>query len=172
MEELRHVAAKYLSKNLYNIDESGLFYGMRPRKSYLAPSEDPRRARGTELQRHKARFTIVLCVNADGSHSVPVRYVERAAEPICFRENRFDGYRANNLSQENAWMDSVWFNKWIHWWYTELRRENSDDILLIMDNCCGHSTDTSLPGLRIETLPVNSLTAHAPCSLANQFADE
>ena len=114
------------------MDESGLFYQMGPRKSYLSLNEDPRHARGTELQRQKARITIVPCVDADGSHSVPVNYVGHATEPRCFRNNRSDEYRAHSSSQENASMDSTQFNKWIHWWYTELRRENFDDILLVM----------------------------------------
>ena len=115
MEELQTVAVQDPLKNIYEMDESGLFYRVWRRKSYLAPNKDPRHARGAELQRHKSRITIVLCVKSDGSYSVPVCYVGHAAEPRYFHDNRFDEYRTHYSWQENAWMDSVQFKKWIHW---------------------------------------------------------
>ena len=164
-EKLRQVVAQYplkTSTTWMNLDCS---IELGRGNCTWFPSEDPRHARGTELQRHKARITIVLCINADDSHSVPVRYVGHATEPKCFRDNRLDEYKAHYSSKENAWMDSVQFNKWIHWWCTELRRENSDDILLIMDNCGGHATDISLPGLFIEMLLANSTSKYPPLDL-------
>ena len=72
MERLRSVSQNYPLRCIYNMDESGLFYRMGPRRSYLAPSESSRTVRGTDLQRNKARISIVLCVNGDDSHFAPV----------------------------------------------------------------------------------------------------
>ena len=49
-------------------------------KSYLAPTESSRTVYGTDLQRNKARIIIVLCVNGDGSHFVPVQYIDHSAK--------------------------------------------------------------------------------------------
>ena len=89
MTEIRSIAQGYPLRNIYNMDESGLFYRMCPRMSYLSPDEKRKEVRGTELQRHKSRLTIVLCVYGDGSHPVPVKYIGSASHPRCFRDSRF-----------------------------------------------------------------------------------
>ena len=90
MREIREIASVYYLIGIYKMDESGLLYRMGPRESYLSPSEYPGLERGTDLQKQKARITIVLCVNAGSSDSVPVRYIGLSAEPRCFRDSRFD----------------------------------------------------------------------------------
>ena len=46
--------------------------------TYLTRDEDRSTTRGTEMQKHKSRVSIVMCVNADGSHVLPVSYIEPA----------------------------------------------------------------------------------------------
>ena len=55
--------------------ESGLFYKIGPRRSYLGPTQNSRTVRGTDLKSNKARVSIFLCVNGDGSHLVPVQFI-------------------------------------------------------------------------------------------------
>ena len=153
MAEIQDIASQYSLSNIYNMDESGLMYRMGPRRSYLSGNENPSTTRGTDLQKYKARITIVLCVNADGSHSVPVRYIGNSAEPRCLRDLRFSSLTLNYDSQKKAWMDSARFDKWMKWWYTEVRKRTTGDILLIMDNCGGHESSFDYPGLRVEFLP-------------------
>ena len=57
------------------------------------------------------------------------------------------------------------FQKWITWWYSEVRKATQDDILLIMDNCGGHECDMELTGLRIEFLPPNTTALYQPLDL-------
>lgn len=75
MQEIQVNIVLYPMSNVYNVDESGLFYRQRPNKAYLAPNENRRNTRGTDLQNHKQRMTISLCCNADGSHIVPTRHI-------------------------------------------------------------------------------------------------
>ena len=98
-------------------------------------------------------MTIVLCVNADGSHPVPVKYIGNESQPRCFCESRFMYLKRYYTRQGNAGMGSEKFNIWVQWWYIEVRKLNPDKILLIMDNCSGHKCDIELPGLRVELLP-------------------
>ena len=81
MTELRNVTGNYPLKNIYNMDESGLFYRIGPRKSYLAPTNSSQTIKETDLQGEKARVSIVLCVNGDGSDNLSVRYIGHAAYP-------------------------------------------------------------------------------------------
>ncbi len=70
--EVRTIRNPYPLHNIYNMDESGSFYRLCPRMSYLSSKESRASAHVTGLQHHKNRISIVLCVNSDGSHTVSV----------------------------------------------------------------------------------------------------
>ena len=165
MNELRQIVSEYEVRNVYNMDESGLFYRMGPRRSYLSANERRSQTRGTEFNKHKERVTIVLSCNADGSHILPVQYIGSAANPRCFRDHHYDNQRLRYNSQKNGWMDSAGFNKWITWWYNEVKNQSPGPWLLIMDNCGGHEKDLELPGLRIEYLPPRTTAKYQPLDL-------
>ncbi len=90
MRETRAIAQSNRLQHIYNVDEYGLFYTLGPMLSYLPPTENRQNVFGTDLQRNKDRITIVLCVNGDGSHTIPVSYVGHVAGPRCFRDSRFN----------------------------------------------------------------------------------
>ena len=60
--EIRAVADTYQLRDIYNVDESGLFYRMGPSRSYLDGSEDRATVRGTTMQKTKLRFQWYLSV--------------------------------------------------------------------------------------------------------------
>ena len=113
MQEIREVSAQYQLKNIWNMDESGLFYRNGPRRSYLTSNENRSETRGTELQTHKQRVSIVMAVNADGSHSFPEHYIGQSQNAVCFRPQHFNYLKELYHSQQNGWMDSNGFKKWI-----------------------------------------------------------
>ena len=73
MAEIRSTVSDCPLSMLYSMDETGLFYRMGPNRTYLLQSEDDSATGGTELQKQKQRITVVLCVNADGHHSLRTR---------------------------------------------------------------------------------------------------
>ena len=70
MREICNTVSKYSPANVYNVDESGLFYRMGLSRTYLLAEENRAETRVTSMQNHKNCITIVLCVNADGSHKI------------------------------------------------------------------------------------------------------
>lgn len=66
MRELRVQLINYDPKNIFNMDETGLFYRAMPSRTYLAYNESRKTVRGTKALKAKDRVTLVLCVNADG----------------------------------------------------------------------------------------------------------
>ena len=90
MEQIRNIAKHYQVSNIYNTDESGLFYRMRPQRMYQSGSEQRDSVRGMEFGKHKERVTIVFACNADGSHVLPVSYLGSANNPRRFRNERFN----------------------------------------------------------------------------------
>ena len=124
MSEISAIAQSYRLENVYNMDESGLFYRLGSRMSYLSPTENRQNVLGTDLQRNKNRITIVLRVNGDGSHTMPVSYIGHVAGPSCIQDSRFNYLKSHYNHQSNAWMDSSQFQRWINWWYGEARKIN------------------------------------------------
>ena len=125
MQDIRDTSSEYHIRNIYNMDESGLFYRMGPRMTYLTRDEDRSTTRGMEVQKHKSRVSIVMCVNADGSHVLPVSYTGTASKPKCFKDARFIRMKQNYWTQSNGWMGSKGFLHWINTWYKEVKKLSS-----------------------------------------------
>ena len=160
MEEIRSTLAKYDLKNIYNMDESGLFYRMGPSRSYLLASENRSEIRVTELQRHKHRLSLVFCVNADASHSFPISFIGKSKNPICLRGTEFSHLKKNYWSQDNGWMDTKGFIHWIQKWYEAVKKNSSGPWCLVMDNCGGHDVPIELEGVEIVFLPSKTTAIH------------
>lgn len=72
---------KLTDAQLYNADESGLFFRLLPQKTYVASTE--KTAPGRKIA--KQRITFLLCSNADGSHKVTPLVVGKSAKPRCLK---------------------------------------------------------------------------------------
>ena len=156
MNQIHDTCSLYPLRNICNMDESGLFYRLCPRMSYLSSSEIRLDVRGTDLQRNKNRITIVMAVNADGLHILPVWYIGHTNNPKCFRDSRYTALKSFYSNQTNVWMDSKEYTTWLQWWFGEVRKVTQEDILLIMHNCGSHEEGINLSGLRVDFLPPKS----------------
>ena len=97
-----------------------------------------------------------MAVNADGSHSFPEHYIGQSQNAVCFRPQHFNYLKELYHSQQNGWMDSNGFKKWIQKWYREVNEKSDGPWFMILDNCGGHEMDVRLPGVRFEFLPQRS----------------
>ena len=165
MQQFHDISSQFDDRNIYSIDKSGLFYCMGPRMTYLTRDEDRSSTRGTELQKHKQRFSIVMCVNADGSHTLQVSYIGTAGNPKCFKDPRFTSMKDNSWSRSNGWMDSRGFLHCIEVWHTAVKKLSNGPWLPLMDNCGGYELSISIERVRIEFLPPTSTAKHQPLDL-------
>jgi len=60
---------KYDVENVYNMDETGLFYKLLPNRSYVKP-EHRKDALGIKLMKAKDRVTLFIATNATGNDKV------------------------------------------------------------------------------------------------------
>ena len=74
MRELRMFLVVYDPANIFNMDESGLFYRAMPARTYLAANESRRTVRGTKALKAKDRVTVVFCCNATGKNTGTLGY--------------------------------------------------------------------------------------------------
>ena len=148
---LKDVLSKYEPADIYNVDETGLFYRMPPSKSL---AQGP--LHGTK--QFKDRITIALCANADGSDYIKPLVIGKSANPRCFKDFNKDTYvqYANN---KKAWMTGYLFSEWLHHFDRHIKQKKNRPVLLLMDNVASHFPDVSLECVTVHHLPPNT-TSH------------
>ncbi|XP_018792792.1 PREDICTED: jerky protein homolog-like [Bactrocera latifrons] len=123
---------------LYNADESGLFYRMLPDRTFVEAIE--KTAPGRKIL--KERITFMLCANADGSHKLKPLVIGKSANPRCF--SGFN-HPLEYVNSKKAWMDSQLLSEWFHDSFTKQVRtfcsENNLPLkaLLLVDNYTAHN---------------------------------
>lgn len=140
-EFLELVSDESLSpEQVYNADESGLFWRYVPRNTLATPEEK----NPTGVKDSKERITILACGNAAGTHKNKLFVIGKSAKPRAFKGVKVFPviYRAN----KKAWMTQLLMNDWFeNHFIPEARRHLSSigfpvtaKIVLILDNCTAH----------------------------------
>lgn len=96
-----------METQIYNADESGLFFRCLPNKTFVAACE--KKAQGYKIQ--KERISFLLGANSDGSHKLKPLIIGKAKNPRCFKG--FNNPLPYDFSK-NAWMTSRIFHEWFH----------------------------------------------------------
>ena len=150
--ELKKVTSAYALRDIYNMDETGLFYRMPPSKTL---AQAPRQ--GTK--QYKDRVTIALCTNADGSDSYKPLMIRKSARPRCFKDFTVGSY-VMYYNNKKAWMTQYIFSEWLQHFDEYIRRKKNRPVLLLLDNVASHfMTDVDLRCVKLHYLPPNT-TSH------------
>ncbi|XP_037512204.2 tigger transposable element-derived protein 6-like [Rhipicephalus sanguineus] len=150
---------KYPASDVYNADETGLFYEMLPAKTL-----DFKGKQCHGGKQSKKRVTVFLCPNMDGSDKRPLFVVGKSAKLRCFKgtKNLPVKYVANNRS----WMMRAIFTDWLVAFDNDMKRQNHS-VCLLLDNCSAHRLDgnVKLTNVEVKFFPTN-------CTSLNQPLDE
>ena len=93
--KIQNMLKEFELDNIYNMDETGLFYRMLPDKT-LSASKNPH---GTK--KAKERITVALCCNASGTDKRKLLVIGKNKKPRCFKNfdpSLYCTYRSNNKS--------------------------------------------------------------------------
>lgn len=125
----------YEDKDIFNADESALFYKLLPNKTLKLKGES---CKGGKLS--KERITVYLCTSMTGEKRKPV-IIGKFKNPRCFKNQLFTNviYRSN----QKAWMTSAIFKENLLTWDFELKKTKRK-ILLLVDNCSAHLIDSTI----------------------------
>jgi hypothetical protein len=136
----------YRPQDVYNLDETALFYRLLPSKTYVFSDE-----KRFGDKKFKDRITLVLITNADGSDR-SCAMIGKSGKPLALRGKvlKIDYY-----SQKNAWIDSTIYKKIVVKLNEKMRR-NGRKILLYVDNCRTHTLDFDLSNVSIKYIPANT----------------
>ncbi|CDO71465.1 hypothetical protein BN946_scf184909.g59 [Trametes cinnabarina] len=141
----------YQPRDIYNMDETGLFYQMPPDQGLADRALSGVKAKKTQL-------TYAFTCNADSSDKLPPMVIGKYKKPRPFggktgAELGFD-YHHN----AKAWMTAVLYQSWIKHWDTKLVAQHRK-ILLLQDNFSGHIVPEGLRAIHVENFEPN-LTPH------------
>ncbi|CAB4398575.1 unnamed protein product [Rhizophagus irregularis] len=127
---LRTLLAKYNEEDIYNADETGLFFRMEPNQTLGTGKISGRK-------KDKTRVSILFCANATGSHKFRPLVIGKSLNPRCFKNFNKSAlpviYRANS----KAWMRADIFIEWLHHLDNYFRIMDRK-ILLLIDNAGSH----------------------------------
>lgn len=143
----------YTDSQIWNADETGLFFKLAPDRSLKFKGE---KCIGGKLS--KDRITVLVASSMAGEKR-KLMVIGKAKKPRCFKNVKTlpVDYEAN----KKAWMTSEIFEKVLRKWDSELRGNNKK-IILFIDNCPAHPQIQNLTNIKLAFLPPNTTSVIQP----------
>lgn len=128
---------------IYNADESALFWKMLPDSTLVGSKEKTAPGRKTS----KERITFLASCNSDGSHKLKLLVIGKSKNPRAFRNAELPvDYKAT----AKAWMTSAVFKQWFDQCFVPQVRKYlrvskiPEKALLLIDNASSHCSEEEL----------------------------
>ncbi|THC89702.1 hypothetical protein EYZ11_010853 [Aspergillus tanneri] len=152
MVPIRQVLRAYAPQDIFNCDESGLFWRMIPGQS-LYTCQIPGR------KKESSRINALFCCNSDASERLPIWFVGTAERPKAFTAASIN---IENLgcvwrSHRYAWITGDIFKEWLIWFDQMMVGRK---VALLLDNFSAHETGFKETRLQLQNtlivwLPTN-----------------
>ena len=160
----------FLPEQVYNCDETGLYFKMLPDKT-LAQKTDDNKTLG--FKQCKNRLTALLCCNSTGSHKLQPLIIGKFENPRCLHHVNRKTLQTIYDHSSNAWMTAAIFEDWFHKNFVpavkkHLRKKKLPvKAVLLVDNCGAHPKDLKSRDGRITVwfLPKNTTSKIQPCDM-------
>lgn len=154
---IREVLQQFQPQDIFNADESALFYNMPPNKTIgSAPG----------LKKNKTRITILLACNSTGSERLEPLFIGKHKQPRTFNKQTPEDLDIQYSSNNTAWMTGSIFTIWLSSLDRYAGQTPGRKILLLLDNFSGHGTPqeplTELHNITIQFLPANTTSRMQP----------
>ena len=153
-ERLPHICEGYEPRDIFNMDESGIFFKLGRRTTYCVTDADC--AGGKKA---KNRITVALCASMTGEKLTPL-VIRRCAKPRCFKKVNVESLPVTYRFNKKAWINSNLFAEWVKGVDRKMRCQNRK-ILLSMDNASSHQ-ELDLANVKIVKLPANCTSILQP----------
>ena len=151
-QKLNTITEGYEPRNIYNMDETGLFFRAIPDKTLNVKGQDCKGGK-----KAKDRLTVVMCANMAGDIEKPV-VIGRSAKPHCFRNRDISQLPIVWKHNKKAWMTTELFLDWLKTFDKKMHKENRK-VLLFLDNAPTHPKGFDTDNVKIVFLPANT-TSH------------
>ena len=141
----------YDPSQIFNTDETGLFYRALPEHTHMFKTES-----SEGCKRIKQRLTVLLTCNMTGTIKKTPLVIGGSKKPRCFKGVM--SFPVDYRNNKKSWMTSPIFTNFLVQWDQKL----TENIGLVMDNCAAHPADLTLKHIKIVFLPPNTTSVIQP----------
>jgi len=156
---LQPILAQYDENDIFNGDETGLFFRCFPGKSMVFRNDNCKNGK-----RAKDRITIMLCANMSGSEKIKPLVIGYSAKPRCFAHVR--SLPVDYYFNKKAWMTASIYEKYIMQLDEKFQNENRQ-VVMFFDNCAAHNKEIQkqLKAITLHYFPPNLTSILQPMDL-------
>jgi len=106
--KLEKMCELYDLQNIFNLNETGLFYRILPNKTLALKGETC-----SSGKQSKERLTVLLCVNMLGDFETPF-IIGKSKKPRCFKNVNVNQLGVTWVSNKKAWMTLSLMSDWLY----------------------------------------------------------
>ena len=151
-KRLKDITEGYELKDIFNADETGLYFRTLPKKSMVKKGES---CKGTKLA--KDRVTVLCACSATGEKLKPL-VIGHAENPRCFKSINKLNLPAHYRWNRKSWMTATLFEEWLLKLNNKMKAQKRK-ILLFVDNCAAH------PKMEMSNVKLNSFHPNTTSTL-------
>ena len=129
--KLPGIIAKYESRDIFNADETGLFFRVLPNKTMAFKDEI---CTGGKIS--KERLTVLLCCNMEGDFERPL-VIGKAKRPRAFKKLDVSKFPVEWYWNTKAWMTTTIMTSWLAEFDKKMQKKKRK-VLLFVDNAAPH----------------------------------
>ncbi|XP_066274905.1 tigger transposable element-derived protein 4-like [Branchiostoma lanceolatum] len=153
-DKLAQITRGYAPEDLYNMDETGLFFRATTTKTLCVKGEQC-----SGGKQSKERVTVMLCSNMAGDKEKPL-LIGKSTNPRCFKNIKKSSLPVTYDNNKKAWMTSAIFADWIKTLDKKMKRQDRK-IVLFMDNAPTH-IGMDLSNIELKFFPPNTTSRLQP----------
>lgn len=162
LAELQLLVGAYNPRDVYHMDEFGLFYDMPIDQSlWMGHQAMP----NTPVPPLHSRLSLAVAVNADGSDAPEPFFVGKALRPRSFGDKLAPERGFQYDHNHRGWMNGLVFQRWLQAFNSRMRDEGRS-VVLLLDSASSHvTTGLELTHVRVAFLALKGASKLQP--LAN-----
>ena len=152
---MQRILKDYDPKDIFNADETGLFYRCLPSRTLATKGET---CSGDKIP--KDRITLMVAANMNGTEKLPLLTIGRFEKPRCMKNVK--SLPAVWKANRKAWMTSQIFEEWLKKLDRKMLMQGRS-IAMIVDNCPAHPSIQGLRAVELIFLPPNTTSVLQLC---------
>lgn len=157
MKAIQAICDQYEPDNIYNMDETGLFWRLMPNGSLASKGQ-------AGQKKDKTRITVVAACNATGTDRLPLWVIGSAQTPRALRGVNMASIGCVWKWNDTAWMRSDIMVQWLRTFYLRIGRQRR--TLLLLDNFPVHVAAVRIappsPNIEVVFFPANATSIYQP----------
>lgn len=153
-KKIPEIIEGYSLRDIYNLDETGLFYKASVDSTMHTKGEDC-----SGGKRSKERLTVMLCANALGEKETTI-VIGKAIRPRCFGRMKKEDLPVDYHANKKAWMTSNIFEVYMKKLDGKMGRQGRK-IIMLLDNATSHP-HLQLQNVKLVFLPPNTTSITQP----------